>query len=287
MGTSDDAPRGRAFRALCDRPGRAIAESDAARSAGYYDRLSARYDVELTKEPTDLLARSAFQDIVARIVPEGSAILDFGCGTGLDATAYARRGYRVLAYDNSAGMSHQLEGRCSTEIAAGTIATYTTDYPSFFDLLPRLPRPQAVVADFAVLNMIRDLRPLFEVFAHHLAPPGWLIVSVVNPLHWPELLRHRWWRGFIEHQRGHTPHYLTEHFTSYLHFVPSILDAAPAFHLVGRANAGTFVRYDEPTRTWWWGETDSIARRVKRLVWRTPVSRLLGTFVFMVMRRDP
>ena len=263
-----------------------IAQSDAARCAAYYDGLSARYDVEVTKQSTDRLARSAFQDVVARLVPEGSAILDFGCGTGLDARAFARRGYRVLAYDNSAGMLDQLAARCSAEIAAGTIVTCTTDYPSFLDLLPKLPRPQAVVADFAVLNMIRDLRPLFEVFARHLAPPGWLIVSVTNPLHWPELLRHQWWRGLIEYQRGHTPRYLTEHFTGYRHFVPAILQAAPDFGLVGRANAGTFVRYDEPTRTWWWGETDSVAKRAKRLLWRTPAFRLLGTFVFMVLRRD-
>ena len=34
----------------------------------------------------------------------GSTLLDFGCGTGIDALEYAQKGYRVLAYDNSPGM---------------------------------------------------------------------------------------------------------------------------------------------------------------------------------------
>jgi SAM-dependent methyltransferase len=270
-----------------DGPGRATAESDPARGAAYYDGVSARYDIDLTTKPTDRLARAAFQDLVTRLVPQGSAILDFGCGTGLDARALAGRGYRVLAYDSSAGMLGQLAARCSPEIAAGTIVPCSTDYRSFVDLLPGLPAPRAVVADFAVLNMIRDLPPLFEMFARHLASPGWLIVSVLNPLHWPELLRHHWWRGFIGYQLGRTPRHRNEHLTSYRHFATAILRSAPDFHLVGRGNAGTFVRYDETGRTWWWGETDSIARQAKRLLWRTPAFRLLGTFVFLVLRRDP
>ena len=56
---------------------------------------------------------------MARIVPPESTLLDFGCGTGIDALHYAQQGYRVLAYDNSPGMVAQLEARCRTQFASG------------------------------------------------------------------------------------------------------------------------------------------------------------------------
>jgi hypothetical protein len=49
------------------------------------------------------------------------------------------------------------------------------------------------VADFAVLNSIQDLEPLFEAFAHYLAHTGWVICSLLNPLHWLKLKTPEWW----------------------------------------------------------------------------------------------
>ena len=74
--------------------------TDSEQNAAFHDKLAAHYDSHLTR-PQDLLARAAFQGLVSRHVPAGSTVLDFGCGTGIDALEYAQRGYRVLAYDNS------------------------------------------------------------------------------------------------------------------------------------------------------------------------------------------
>ncbi len=268
-----------------------MAQSDSDRSAVYYDALAPRYDAEVTTKPNDVLARHAFFDLVARHVEPGRTLLDFGCGTGLDADRYARRGYRVVAYDNSAAMMAELKRRCSTEVASGRVIPWSGNYSAFPDAFAHGPAAHAVVANFAVLNMIRDLAPLFTIFARHLAPPGWLIVSVVNPLRWQDLLTRRWWRGAMQYRRGEPRFHLTQHFVSYLHSVPALLRAAPQFRLVGRANAGAFVRYDasEPgdPRRLWWGPAGSSPQRLKRAAWRTPASRFLGTFVFLVMRRDP
>src|SRR5260370_38351844 len=95
-----------------------VVPTDAERNAAFYDELAAHYDAHLTN-PHDALARAAFQDLVARYVAAGSTLLDFGCGTGVDAIEYARRGYRVLAYDKSAGMVSELERRCRNERTAG------------------------------------------------------------------------------------------------------------------------------------------------------------------------
>jgi hypothetical protein len=89
--------------------------------------------------------------------------------------------------------------------------------------------------------------------------------------------------------RGGSALYLTHPFVSYLHFVRSLLRSAPQFHLTGRANAGRLVRYDEflPAREQlWWGTDDSEAGRGTRVLWNSPAHKLLGHFVFLVLRRD-
>jgi hypothetical protein len=45
-------------------------------------------------------------------------------------------------------------------------------YRDFLDGRMSLPRASAVVADFAVLNSIRDLTPLFHRFSQILESPG-------------------------------------------------------------------------------------------------------------------
>jgi SAM-dependent methyltransferase len=261
--------------------------TDAERNAAFYDGLAAHYDAHLTN-PHDALARAAFQDLVARYVSAGSTLLDFGCGTGVDALEYARRGYRVLAYDNSSGMVAELERRCRNEIASGAILPHSSGYATFLRQWPQWPAPSAVVANFAVLNSIRDPEPLFETFAQRLTPPGWVIVSILNPVHWTKLRAPRWWLNALP-ARGGPVLYLTQPYASYLHFVRTLVKSARQFRLMGRANAGNLVRYDEilPGKNQlWWGKEDSRTGPGSRVLWGTPVYRLLGHFVFLVFRRD-
>lgn len=244
----------------------------------------------MRQNPSVVLVRKAFQDLVAEHVAAGSTILDFGCGTGLDAFDYAQRGYRVLAYDHSAGMVAQLKERCRSMIDAGNVAASAGGYASFIRDFPFTQRPQAVVSNFAVLNVIHELEPLFDRFATVLNPPGWMILSVWNPIQWTRLGSPRWW-GSALRQTGESPVYGTHPYMSYLHFVPAVLKAARRFHLVGRANAGSFVRYEASAKGnaqhLWWEEPSMRARRLRRLIWQTDAYKLLGYFVFLVMRLDP
>jgi SAM-dependent methyltransferase len=261
--------------------------TDPEPNAAFYDELAAHYDAHLTG-PNDVLARAAFQDLVARHVLPESTLLDFGCGTGVDALYYARSGYRVLAYDSSAGMVSELRRRCHNEIGAGAILPCSMDYVAFLNRWPDWPAPSAVVANFAVLNSIRDLQPLFETFAQRLAPPGWVIVSILNPIHWTKLRAPGWWLHAFE-ARGGPAVYLTSPYVTYLHFVRTLLGAARQFHLTGRANAGALVRYDgilPGKQRIWWGKDDPRAGRRARVLWNTPAHKLLGHFVFLVLRRD-
>jgi SAM-dependent methyltransferase len=264
-------------------------QADFEQNAAFHNRVAPSYDARVSG-PNEVLARKAFQALVARYVPAGSTLLDFGCGTGLDAMEYARLGYRVLAYDNSRGMVAQLEQRCAAQIASGRISTSDAAYPAFPKQLSQWPAPHAVTANFAVLNSIRDLQPLFEEFAGRLAAPGWMIVSLLNPIHWSKMKTRDWWRDALRHPRGPRV-YTVQPSVSYLHFVPALLHAAKPFRLVGRANAGALVRYDaamppnEPP-TWWMPEGRAPAGLTGKL-WHTPAYQLMGHFMFLVLRRDP
>jgi SAM-dependent methyltransferase len=261
--------------------------TDSEQNAAFHDELAGHYDAHLTR-PEDLLARSAFQSLVFRHVPPGSTLLDFGCGTGIDALEYAHKGYRVLAYDNSPGMVRELERRCAREVAGGKVLTHSGDYPAFVLRWPDWPKPNAVTANFAVLNSIRDLEPLFEMFGEQLASPGWVIVSILNPIHWTKLREPRWWLHASRAKRGPSM-YQSQPYASYLHSVRGVQRAAPKFQLVGRANAGALVRYDEglPQRQQlWWGTGEPHAGPWAQLVWSTPAHKMLGHFLFLVLRRD-
>jgi SAM-dependent methyltransferase len=223
-----------------------------------------------------------------RHVPAGGTLLDFGCGTGIDAQEYVRRGYRVLAYDNSAGMVAELERRCGNEIAAGKVLPCARDYSAFLRKWPEWPKPHAVVANFAVLNSIGNLPPLFDALAERLAPPGWFIGSILNPIHWTKLKEPRLWLRRLR-ARDRAWVYLTEPYLSYLHCVDNLRRASRQFQLAGRANAGGLVRYDELLpiqKQLWLGKEHSRAGRWARFVWSTPVHKILGHFVFLVLRRD-
>ncbi len=263
--------------------------TDFQQNAAFHDELAPRYDAHVTNNACNILARQAFVDLATECVSPGSTLLDFGCGTGLDALQYVRKGYRILAYDNSAGMVAQLEQRCAAEIASGQIKAWSEPYPSFLARFPLTPAPSAVVADFAVLNSIQDLEPLFQTFAQYLAPPGWVICSLLNPLHWLKLKTPGWWVKALWERNG-SPVYAADPYTTYMHFEPALLRSARQFHLVGRGNSGMFVRYDAgpPGRRIraWWGAADSSRRRVEHMLWRTPAHRMLGHFVFLVLRRE-
>lgn len=238
--------------------------NEAERNVLFHDRIAAGYDAQLTTRAEDVLARRAFQHLVARYVPAGSTLLDFGCGTGLDAIHYASRGYRVLAYDNSPGMIAQLHLNC--------------DHPLVepFCRFPETLHYHAVTANFAVLNHLRDLHSWFEA----ICPAEWVFVSVLNPLHWTHQMTGRWLRNaFSRDLHEHS----TDPCVTYLHPIRSIIEAARAFHLIGHANAGAMVCYRARGEEllWWRGK-----RSLKSLAWRTPLRPFLGHFVFLVFRRN-
>ncbi|HEX2790793.1 MAG TPA: methyltransferase domain-containing protein [Steroidobacteraceae bacterium] len=154
----------------------------------------AEYEQAITASDSDRRARSAFQDLVSSIAAPGAALFDFGAGTGIDARVYAERGYTVGAYDVDPRMRRYFALRCRELIDAGRITTYAGSYAQFLACDARSAGRQValITSNFAPLNLIADLPPLFEKFHALTAPGGRVLVSVLNPYFIGDS-RYRWW----------------------------------------------------------------------------------------------
>lgn len=137
----------------------------------------------------DLKVRKSFQRLACSLAPPDSTILDYGAGTGIDAKAYAERGYKVRAYEPSEENRACLAAYCREEILCGKIVItgLTTNEAA-----------RLVTADFAVLNLVADPRALFSMFARLLAPDGHVLVSLLNPFFVGDA-RYRWWGENLGH----------------------------------------------------------------------------------------
>jgi SAM-dependent methyltransferase len=255
-----------------------------AQDAAFFDALAPRYDELLSRAPIDRWTRRAFQTLVAETVPPRSLLLDFGCGTGLDALWYAHQGYRVLAYDISKGMLKQLQQRCAAEIVSGQVVPVRAQFDDFAAAMRSHPRPDAVISNFSCLGDLASPRRFFEMIASLLAPGAPVLVSVLNPFFWKDMT-HRWWWTALAHSfpqtaiRTHGPGR-----DAYRHFISSLADAAqPDFRLERKASVGMVVpRFAQDLD---WDKPKTFGERIEARFWKRFPFRSSGMFVFLTFRR--
>jgi SAM-dependent methyltransferase len=169
-------------------------------------RAGAEYSRQITALESDRLARSAFQSLVLRLVPPGSALFDFGAGTGMDARLFAERGYSVAAYDVDPNMCEFFAEHCRELIEAGSVSLDHRGYRDFLSGTEEryARRIDLVTANFAPLNLIEDLRELFGKFNALTGPGGRVLASVLSPYFIDDWKYAWWWRNTVSlWRRGH------------------------------------------------------------------------------------
>ena len=156
----------------------------------------ADYFEYITSVESDRRARAAFQDLVARIVPPGAALFDFGAGAGIDARFFAERGFTVEAYDSDPRMRDFFALYCSDLLESGRVVLDASSYREFVTSKRATGgrRFDLVICNFAPLNLIDDLEELFAKFAALTAPEGRILASVLNPYFIDDLKSKSWWR---------------------------------------------------------------------------------------------
>jgi len=260
-----------------------MTDTDEDRASRYFDSIAPRYDELISSVTRNIWVRDAFRSLVEETVAPGALLLDFGCGTGADALWYAERGYRVIAYDNCRAMIDQLRTKCAAAITRGEIIPCHAEYQAFLRLELR-PRPVAIVSNFAVLSLISDLPTLFRSFAGHVARPGHVIVSVLNPFFWKDMRHAWWWRSYIGSLGKGMVHVDGEDIETYRYFPTKLFAiASPYFVKVDQASVGALARAN--TNRHPWSAPESLTERLERRFWKKHPFRNCGQFIFFVFQR--
>jgi SAM-dependent methyltransferase len=147
-----------------------------------YDRVSYTYRGDACD-----LEQSGYGHWLRRLrkrLPDGSRVLDLGCGCGVPATAELAKRHRVTGLDVS---PVQIE-RARRLVPGATFVcadmTEAAFAPGSFD---------AVVAFYSIINVPLEHQPgLFRRIAEWLAPGGWLLAIVGRVA----------WTGFEQDWRG-------------------------------------------------------------------------------------
>jgi SAM-dependent methyltransferase len=259
------------------------ADQTPAPPASFYDGIAKDYDAQMSLMPGDLWTREAFQDFVLRDLSPGEVLLDFGCGTGIDAEAYALRGFRVMGYDSSPGMAQQAVNRRGARVEGSPVEIFSLPYEEFLKRPWPADRPSAIVSNFAVLNLVPSLRAAFARFHEILQPGGRLYLSLLNPCHVRNL-------GTPGHRRPmlrSIVHGFTE-FPSAK--VPTVLyrerfvrrAARPYFELDRRAGIGAIVNYTAIAGSWRYPR--GLRERIERRLFSTRAMAGAGKFTFLKFR---
>lgn len=153
------------------------------------------YFDHITVPESNRRARAWFQDLALQLAPPGGVLFDFGAGPGIDSRYFAELGFTVGAYDVDPQMRDFFQDYCRQCIAAGSVRLEDGDYGQFLDRpAPARQRVDLIVSNFAPLNQIDDLSPLFRKFHALTGPGGRVLASVLNPCFGRDLRCPYWWQ---------------------------------------------------------------------------------------------
>jgi len=143
-----------------------------------FDGVAAGYDGPLGNNSLVQAIRTRTKEAVTRSLPPGSALLDLGCGTGIDAVALGENGYRVSAIDWSPEMVRRAQERVNR---AGVDGLVTARQIGIHEL-DRLPAGEfdGAYSDLGALNCVPDLDAAAASIASRLRLGGIFVASVIG-----------------------------------------------------------------------------------------------------------
>jgi SAM-dependent methyltransferase len=254
-----------------------------------FDSVAADYDGPRGNNELIQHMRLTLWDTVQGAVPAGARLLDLGCGTGIDAVEFVRRGFHVVATDWSPQMAERTRARA---VAAGLQSRITAMHLGVQQLDQLEGEFDAIYSNFGPLNCAPDLPAVAAECARLLRPGGRLIFSVMGRICPWELgyyaLRGRFRRAGVRAARGATAVGMNSHTIWTCYYLPREFYRAFAgqFSLQGYRALSLFmpppylVDYYRRRRRW----CERLGRLDDRLGAR-PLLRDMGDHFLIVMRR--
>ncbi len=254
-----------------------------------FDALAAGYDEGFSRTPLGERLRKAAWRRLDAAFPEGSRVLELGCGTGEDAVHLAARGVAVVATDPSDAMLDAARGKVA---ASGLDSRVTLVRLAAEDLergAAALGAPfDGAYASFGAFNCVPDVPAASRGLAAVLRPGAPLLLGVMGPFCLVETLRflargeprkafRRFRRGGVE-WRGLRVSYPSPHRLA--------LALGPAFRVTRLGALGALL---PPTEAGAWARRherllDRLNRWERRLETTWPLPRIADHYLLELVR---
>lgn len=144
----------------------------------YYNEIAAEYDAILNKDSNNALIRKLVTDRFSAVVKKGR-VLDFGGGTGQDLGWLTEQRYQIIFCEPSAAMRRHAAER-NTDAGIGFLEDDATDFRGWSPVFPFQQPVDAVLANFAVINCIPDIKFFFEKLALVVKPGGTVVALILD-----------------------------------------------------------------------------------------------------------
>lgn len=254
-----------------------------------FDSVAADYDGPRGNNALIQRMRQTLWDTVIGELGTGSRLLDIGCGTGIDAAEFARRGYEVTATDWSPSMVARTSDRAVDPSLGGRLLARHLGVQELDRLEGRF---DGIYSNFGPLNCAPDLADLAAQCARLLRPGGVMVFSVMGRIcPWEAVhyaLRGRFRRAAVRAARGATAVGMNRHTIWTKYYLPREFykPFADQFRLTGYSALSLFMpppymidRYER--RPGWYERLGRLDDRFGKL----PLLRDMGDHFLIVMHR--
>jgi SAM-dependent methyltransferase len=271
------------------RPGALLNEAQLLDTQLAFDSVAADYDGPRGNNELIQRMRLTLWDTVQGAFPAGSRLLDLGCGTGIDAVEFVRRGFHVVATDWSPQMAERTRARA---VAAGLQSRITAKHLGVQQLDQLKGEFDGVYSNFGPLNCAPDLRAVAAECARLLRPGGRLIFSVMGRICPWEVghyaLRGRFRRAGVRAARGATAVGMNRHTIWTCYYLPREFYRAFAEHFSLECYRALSLFMPPPYLVDYYRRRRHWCERLGRLDDRLgamPLLRDMGDHFLIVMRR--
>ncbi|MCU0466494.1 MAG: class I SAM-dependent methyltransferase [Anaerolineae bacterium] len=139
-----------------------------------FDALAQDYDVDFSDRPTARTLRGLVHDRLRAHLSPGAAVLELGCGTGIDAAFMAGLGAQVTATDPSAGMLHVAARRAIEGVRFAALDVNALPSDGFGGAY------RLVLANFGALNGCGDFSVLAAWLSDRVAQGGVVCMAIMS-----------------------------------------------------------------------------------------------------------